>query len=91
MYLNFSNKLITMMVVSLPLPLPSFSPFLQGTLLRDELKGVYGLLLRVDRVMARYSPVILIQRWTRGWLTRRQLIKTNNPRIMYIIIITLVL
>ena len=50
-------------------------------MLRDELRGVYILLLSVDHVMAKYSPVILIQRWTRGWLTRRALVKTNDRRI----------
>ena len=50
-------------------------------MLRDELKSVYSLLLSVDYVMAKHSPVILIQRWTRGWLTRKALVKSNNPRI----------
>ena len=42
---------------------------------------MYSLLLRVDKVMAKYSPVTLIQRWTRGWLVRKALLKSKDPSI----------
>ena len=46
-----------------------------------ELKGVYQLLLAVDRALAHCSPVHIIQRWIRGWLTRRTLSNSPNNRI----------
>lgn len=34
---------------------------------------MYGLLLTVDRVLAKFSPVMIMQRFIRGWLTRLKL------------------
>ena len=42
---------------------------------------MYSLLLAVDRVLARHSPVMVIQRWVRGWLVRKALDRSSNPRI----------
>ena len=38
-------------------------------------------LLAVDCTLAHYSPVLIVQRWVRGWLTRKALAKSSNPRI----------
>lgn len=48
-----------------------------------ELRGVYQLLLAVDSTLAHCSPVHIVQRWIRGWLTRRALLKTSDNRIKY--------
>ena len=42
---------------------------------------MYSLLLAVDQVLARHSPVIIIQRWVRGWLVRKTLSRNPNPKI----------
>ena len=42
---------------------------------------MYSLLLAVDKVLARHSPVMVIQRWVRGWLVRKTLDRSSNPRI----------
>lgn len=42
---------------------------------------MYSLLLAVDRVLARYSPVMVIQRWVRGWLVRKATAKYPNSRL----------
>lgn len=48
-----------------------------------ELSGMYELLLAVEHILAHYSPVHIIQRYTRGWLTRVALLKYPNHRIRY--------
>ena len=52
--------------------------------MEEELCVTFRLLLAVDRVLARYSPVAIIQRWVRGWLVRRALLKNGNDKIRYI-------
>lgn len=42
---------------------------------------MYSLLLAVDQVLARHSPVIIIQRWVKGWLVRKTLSRNPNPKI----------
>ena len=39
----------------------------------DEYKRTYGLLLMIDRILAKFSPVVIMQRFIRGWLTRLKL------------------
>ena len=47
------------------------------------MQSVYRVLLTVDRVLAKYSPVILLQRHIRGWLVRKALAKSTNQKIRY--------
>jgi hypothetical protein len=47
----------------------------------EELSVVFRLLLAVDRVLAKYSPVVILQRWVRGWLVRRVLLRTASFKI----------
>ena len=49
----------------------------------EEIRIIYRVLLTVDRVLARYSPVILLQRHIRGWLVRKALAKSTNQKIRY--------
>lgn len=55
--------------------------FAQGLTYVDEIRGVYRVLLAVDRILAKHSPVILLQRCIRGWLLRRALTKSANQKI----------
>ena len=75
-YNNFVAPLLNLRLQNLIFP-----RHFQGSTLKDELRGVYRLLLSVDRVMAKYSPVIVIQRWIRGWLVRKALTKSSDPKI----------
>ena len=59
----------------------SFHAAVQGMTYKEELQGVYSLLLSVDRVLATYSPVVIMQRWIRGWLVRKALAKSTNPTV----------
>ena len=34
---------------------------------------MYGLLLMIDRRLAKFSPVVIMQRFIRGWFTRLKL------------------
>ena len=34
---------------------------------------MYGLLLMIDRILAKCSPVVIMQRFIRGWFTRLKL------------------
>ena len=38
---------------------------------------MYGLLLLIDRILAKFSPVAIMQRFIRGWLTRLKLKKSG--------------
>lgn len=49
--------------------------------MKEELSIVFRLLLAVDSVLAKHSPVIMVQRWVRGWLTRKALLKRANTQI----------
>ena len=49
--------------------------------MKEELSIVFRLLLAVDNVLAKHSPVIMIQRWIRGWLSRRTLLKRASTKI----------
>ena len=60
---------------------PNSSTILQETDFSSELRGVYQLLLAVDRALAHCSPVHIIQRWTQGWLTRKALTESTEPKI----------
>ena len=53
----------------------------QGTSYKEELRGIYSMLLAVNTILAHYSPVMIVQRWARGWLMRRTLATSNNSRI----------
>ena len=55
--------------------------FSQGLSYSAELKGVHHLLLKVDKMLACLSPVVIIQRWVRGWLCRCHLARSNNQKI----------
>ena len=57
--------------------------FSQGMSYLAELKAVHQLLLMVDKMLAYLSPVVIIQRWVRGWLCRRQLASSNNQKIRF--------
>ena len=59
---------------------------MQETEFSLELRGVYQLLLAVDSTLAHCSPVHIVQRRTRGWLTRRALLKSSDSRIKYAMI-----
>ena len=52
----------------------------------DELKSVYGVLLAVSRVLAKHSPVLFLQRYIRGWMVRKALVKSTNQRIRCVFI-----
>ena len=53
----------------------------KGASFQSELQGVWHLLLCVDRVLAHHSPVMVVQRWVRGWLARRALARSSNSRV----------
>lgn len=53
-------------------------PYVQGVSCREELQGVFQLLLEVTHKLAHHSPVLIIQRYVRGWLTRRMLAKSSS-------------
>ena len=50
---------------------------------RDELRQVFRLLLAVDRILAKHSPVLIVQRYIRSHLARKQLSKSPNLKIRY--------
>ena len=43
----------------------------------EEHKQTYGLLLMIDRILAKFSPVVIMQRFIRGWFTRLRLKKSG--------------
>ena len=59
---------------------------LQNEELSSDLSKVHKLLISLDRIIAHYSPVVIIQRWVRGWMTRKRLLGSNNPHIRYLCI-----
>ena len=54
---------------------------IQGDTLAEELSKIYDMILRIDSVLAHHSPVVIIQRWIRGWLTRNRLLKSDVPQL----------
>ncbi|XP_035377829.1 leucine-rich repeat and IQ domain-containing protein 3 isoform X2 [Electrophorus electricus] len=40
---------------------------------KNEIKVVHGIMAEINRIQAIYSPVLIIQKWIRGHLTRRRL------------------
>ena len=53
------------------------------------MKRVHSLLLMVDLVQSHYSPVVIIQRWVRGWLTRKKIPKAITIHLKYVCILHL--
>ena len=41
--------------------------------MRDELQSLRSLLCYVNRIIAKCSPIAIVQRYSRGWLARRRL------------------
>jgi hypothetical protein len=60
---------------------PLYLPINMNDNVEVEMKQIHNLLLVIDRIQAHYCPVIIIQRWTRGWLTRIQLSRNANLQI----------
>ena len=46
---------------------------------------MFSLLLTVDRILAKYSPVTIIQRYFRGWLVRLRLARDSNYHIRQVL------
>jgi hypothetical protein len=49
-----------------------FTSFHQASV-RDELQSLRSLLCYVNRIIAKCSPIAIVQRYSRGWLARRRL------------------
>ncbi|XP_075471927.1 LOW QUALITY PROTEIN: leucine-rich repeat and IQ domain-containing protein 3 [Ascaphus truei] len=46
----------------------------------DEMKVVKDIITTINHILAHYSPVLVVQRWIRGYLTRKTLGLISPPR-----------
>uniref|UniRef100_A0A8C6MS76 Leucine-rich repeats and IQ motif containing 3 n=1 Tax=Mus spicilegus TaxID=10103 RepID=A0A8C6MS76_MUSSI len=67
---------------SLPERFKTFSPSLffnlypaliKGTTYEDEIKNIKHIISRINEILAHNSPVLIIQRWIRGFIVRKHL------------------
>ncbi|XP_078416752.1 uncharacterized protein LOC144692128 [Cetorhinus maximus] len=52
---------------------------LQVSSWRSELRGIRNLISTINKILAHYSPVLIIQRWFRGFLVRKKLRAILTP------------
>ncbi len=55
--------------------------FKQGSSFEESLASVWGVITEINRVMAHGSPVLIIQRFTRGYLLRKSFKAMQDMRI----------
>lgn len=46
---------------------------MQGTSYEDEMKDIRLVISRINEILAHNSPVLIVQRWIRGYLVRKRL------------------
>ncbi|XP_067845884.1 leucine-rich repeat and IQ domain-containing protein 3 isoform X2 [Heptranchias perlo] len=51
----------------------------QISTLRSEMKQIRNLISTMNNILAHYSPVLILQRWIRGYLTRKKLRVISIP------------
>ncbi|XP_067845728.1 leucine-rich repeat and IQ domain-containing protein 3-like [Heptranchias perlo] len=52
----------------------------QISTLRSEMKQIRNLISTMNNILAHYSPLLILQRWIRGYLTRKKLRVISIPR-----------
>ncbi|XP_066499378.1 leucine-rich repeat and IQ domain-containing protein 3 [Hoplias malabaricus] len=54
-------------------------PSLKTDSYKTEMKALQGLIAVINRVQANYCPILIVQKWIRGYLTRRNLGLCRSP------------
>lgn len=47
--------------------------FIQGSTYEDEINNIKYVISKINEIMAHNSPVLIVQRWIRGFLVRKSL------------------
>lgn len=47
--------------------------FLQGSTYEDEVNNIKHVISKINEILAHNSPVLIVQRWIRGFLVRKRL------------------